>query len=162
VNKAGWLGLAGFLLFSFFWAFSFALIFVEALILPPLATAGPEFVESFLGMFNGEGSQLDLGALPTIYALAGFGGYILGGLLFGIATFRAGVVMRWAGGLLAFAAVLVLGAEVVGHPLDRLLAMPMGLALGWLGYALWSERREKALEPLLSRPSTELHRPGAA
>jgi hypothetical protein len=26
------------------------------------------------------------------------------------------------------------------HPLDRILAVPMGLALVWLGYTLWSEQ----------------------
>lgn len=156
VNLAGWLGLAGFLLFSLFWAFSFAGMFAQAFILPPLAAASPQFVESFLGMFNGEGSEMDLGALPVLYGLAGFGGYILGGLCFGIATFRAGVLPRWAGGLFAFAAVAVLGAEVIPHPLDRLLAMPMGLALAWLGYALWSERRENVSGPLPMRSSPEL------
>jgi hypothetical protein len=34
------------------------------------------------------------------------------------------------------------------HPLDRIAAVPLGLGLAWLGYALWSERREKASEPL--------------
>jgi hypothetical protein len=51
---------------------------------------------------------------------------------------RAGILPRWAGGLLAFAAVSVLAAPLLGHPLDRLLAVPMGFALAWLGYALYS------------------------
>ena len=82
-----------------------AFAFTEAFILPLLATEAPKFVESFLGIFNGHPGEMNLGALPTLYALAGFG-YVLGGLLFGIATFRAGILPRWAAGLLAVGAVL--------------------------------------------------------
>ena len=80
---------------------------------------------------------------------------MLGGLLFGIATFRAGILPRWPAGLLAFAAVSpALLAWLLPHPLDRILAVPMGVALAWLGYALWSERREHAsdLVPGQARP----------
>jgi hypothetical protein len=72
---------------------------------------------------------------------------VLGGLLFGIATLRAGVLPRWAAGLLAVGAVLpILLSSLVPHPLDRIFAVPVGLALAWLGYALWSERREQAAD----------------
>ena len=73
--------------------------------------------------------------------------YMLGGLLFGIATFRAGILPRWAAGLLAITAALTPVAALLPHAVQRLAAVPMGLALAWLGYALWSERREQAAEP---------------
>ena len=146
VKEAGWLGLAGYLLFSLFFAHTIAFAFTEAFILPQLATEAPKFVEGFLGIFNGHPGEMNLGALPTLYALAGFG-YVLGGLLFGIATFRAGILPRWAGGLLAVTAALTPLAALLPHDIQRLAAMPMGLALAWLGYALWSERREQAAEP---------------
>jgi hypothetical protein len=41
VEKAGWLGLAGFLLFSLFWAVTMAFHFAEAFISPVLATEAP-------------------------------------------------------------------------------------------------------------------------
>jgi len=73
---------------------------------------------------------------------------LLGGLLFGIATFRAGILPRWAGVLLAVAVLLpLIGSGLFPHPLDRICAVPMGLAMAWLGYALWSELREHASEP---------------
>lgn len=140
VEKAGWLGLSGYVLFSLFWALSTATQFTEAFVLPVLATEAPKFVAGFLGIVNGSASEIGLGALPMLYALTGFAGYMLGGLLFGIATLRAGILPRWAGSLLAIAAVSVLTAELLPHPLDRLLAVPMGLALVWLGFALWSSR----------------------
>ena len=142
-ERAGWLGLAGYLLFALFWAFTMAFQFIEAFVTPVLATQTPSFVEGFLAIAKGSRSEADLGALPTLNALTGFAGYVLGGLLFGIATLRAGILPRWAGGLLAIAALSVLGAPLIGHPFDRLLAVPMGLALAGLGFALGSGRRER-------------------
>jgi hypothetical protein len=145
-GKSGWLGLAGYLLFSGFWAFSVALHFIEAFIEPVVANVAPKFVEGLLGMVTGHANEFNLGALPTVYGLLiGVVGYVLGGLLFGIATFRAGILPRWAGGLLALGTLLpILLSSVVHHPFDRLFAVPVGLALIWLGYALLSERREQA------------------
>ena len=160
-EKAGWLGLAGYLLFGLFWALTMAFQFTEAFVLPVLATEAPRFVEGWLGIVKGSGSEIDLGALQTVNALTGFVGYVLGGLLLGIATLRARILPRWAGGLLAIAALSVLGAPLLGHPLDRLLAMPMGLALAWLGFALWSGRRETVPGGLPTRASPERSQTGA-
>jgi hypothetical protein len=160
VEKSGWLGFAGYLLFSLFWAFSMAFHFAETFISPVLATESPKFVEGFLGIITHVPSEIYLGALPSVYALTGIA-YLLGGLLFGIATFRAGTLPRWAGGLLAIGTILpILGSSLVEHPYDRIFAVPVGLALAWLGYALISERREKAtaLSPVASAKS-ELSQP---
>ena len=146
-KAAGWLGLAGYLLLSLSWALQTAFIFVEAFILPVLVSAAPKFVDGALGMVSGRASEVNLGALPGIYALVGVS-YMLGGLLFGIATFRAGILPRWAAGLLAVAAVLTPAAALLPHEIQRLAAIPVGLALALLGYALWSERRAHAAEPL--------------
>lgn len=165
VEKSGWLGLAGYLLFSGFWAFSVALHFIEAFISPVVANIAPKFVEGLLGMVAGHASEINLGALPTVYELLiGLVGYVIGGILFGIATFRARVLPRWAGGLLAIGTLLpVLSSlsSVVPHPYDRIFAVPVGLALAWLGYALWSERREPVSEPVLGKLSPELSQTGA-
>jgi hypothetical protein len=153
VDKSGWLGLAGYLLFSGFWAFSVALHFIEAFISPVVANVAPKFVEGLLGMVVGHASEINLGALPTVNdLLIGLVGYVIGGILFGIATFRARVLPRWAGGLLAIGTLLpVLLSSVVHHPFDRLFAVPVGLALAWLGYALFSEQREKTSESLIDQ-----------
>jgi hypothetical protein len=144
VEKSGWLGFLGYLLFSLFWALSLAFHFIEAFIEPVVANVAPKFVEGLLGMITSIPSEMNLGALPAVYMLAGIAGYVLGGLLFGIATFRAGILPRWAGGLLGLGAILpILLSSVVHHPFDRLFAVPVGLALAWLGYALLSEHRDK-------------------
>jgi len=147
VNKAGWLGLVGFLLLSLCWSIQLAFIFAEAFILPPLATEAPQFVEGILAVVSGQPAEGNLGDLPTLFALAGIP-YMLGGLLFGIATFRAGILSRWAASLLAVASILTPLAALLPHATQRLAGIPVGLAIAWLGYSLWSERRERASEGL--------------
>src|SRR5919199_961231 len=136
-KEAGWLGLAGYLLFSLFYALTLPFVFAQAFILPLLATTAPTFVESWLGIINPESPvEMNLGALPVLYWLAGFAGYMLGGLLFGIATFRARVLPRWPAGLLAVAGPLgPVAVALLPHALERYAGVPLGLALAWLGYA---------------------------
>ncbi|MDQ3317274.1 MAG: hypothetical protein M3522_08085 [Actinomycetota bacterium] len=160
-NEAGWLGLAGYLLFGLFFAHTLPLAYTEAFILPLLATEAPTFVEGFLGIFNGHPVETNLGALPLLYSLSGSTGYVLGGLLFGIATLRAGVLPRWPAGLLAAGALAPFVLAMLPHPLDRTFAVPTGLALAWLGYALWSERRGQASDPVPGRGSAQLRQAAA-
>ena len=102
-------------------------------------------MDGVLGMSHGQPSEVDLGALPALYALVGIL-YLLGGLLLGIATLRAGILPRGAAGLLAVTATLTPAAVLLPHHIQRLAAVPMGVALAWLGYALWAERRAPASE----------------
>ena len=149
-EKSGWLGLAGFILFSLWLALTMPFLFLEAFVLPRLATQFPPFVEGFLGMLTGAPDTVDLGILPTLWDISG-PILILGLLLFGIATFRARVLPRWAGALFAFGAVLIpVGALVPPEYQPELIMVPVGLALGWLGYALFSGSREQSSEALLT------------
>ena len=77
--------------------------------------------------------------------------YLLGGLLFSIATVRAGVLPRGPAALLALTALLTPAAVLLPHEIQRLAAIPMGLPLAWLGYALWTERRNDTTIGLWSR-----------
>jgi hypothetical protein len=150
-EKSGWLGLAGFVLFSVWLGLMLPFSFVEAFILPHLVTESPAFVAGFLGMLTGIASEIDLGVLPTFWNISG-PLYIFGPLLFGIATFRARVLPRWAGALLVLGAVLVPVGALVPPEYQPRIMVPVGLALAWLGYALFSERRENAseLSPVVS------------
>ena len=117
--------------------------FVEAFVLPQIATATPAFVDGWMKMFNGGTSSISMGALPTLWTLSG-PLYILGGLLFGIATFRAGILPRGAAVLLALGTVLAPVAAPLSLSAQPKIAIPTGLALAWLGYALMTERRTSA------------------
>ena len=160
LEAVGWLGLAGYLLLCLWLVLLVPFTFAEVFILPRLATEAPVFVESFLGLFNGHPGEMNLGAIKTLWDLDGFV-YMIGGLLFGSATIRAGILSRWAGGLLAVGTALAPVATLLPEEHKALVAVPVGLALVWLGYALWSERRTPALEPLPSKGSPQLHQAAA-
>lgn len=150
-KEVGWLGLIGYAMFSLFLALTMTLVFAEAFILPLLATETPKFVEGFLGIVSGVTSEVDLGSLPTLGTLAGVF-YMFGGVLFGSAIFRARILPRWAGFVFAFGTVLPL---LLPHAIVRLAAVPVGLGLAWLGFALWSERQQPVTEPRLDQNSLQ-------
>ncbi len=161
VEEAGWLGLVGYLLLTLSWWIQTAYVFAEAFILPELATAAPAFVDSFLGIFNGRPGEMNIGALPTIYNLLIGVPYMLGGVLFGIATLRAGILPRWAGGLLAVAAAVTPAAALLPHAIQRYAAVPTGFAVAWLGFALWAEWREQVAASAPGRSLPQFGQTGA-
>jgi len=141
VEKAGWLGLAGFALLIVSWWLLTAFVFAEAFILPPLAGTAPEFVDALLGISYGHTGGVDLGVLPTLFSVGVGISYMLGGLLFGIATFRAGVLPRLPAGATVFAfdapAVVGPGVPVINTTLDLSSAMRISYATpGLLGVPL--------------------------
>src|SRR5258708_8001392 len=160
VKESGWLGLAGFILLSLWLVITTGFTFAEVLILPLLATTAPTFVAGFLGSFSGPVSGINMGVLPTLWTLDG-PLYIAGGLLFGIATLRAGILPRGAAGLLAFGPALAPVAALLPAKYEPLVAVPVGLALAWLGYALVSERRAQVSEPVPGRTNAQLSQTGA-
>lgn len=160
VEKAGWLGLTGFLSFGVMWVVTAAFQFVEAFVLPLLATDAPKFVEGFLGLPSGSPSEVSLGILPVVWSLTSVL-YLLGGVLLGIATFRAGILPRWAGAALAVGTVAPVAFSLLPHEFVRIAALPVGLALAWLGYALWSERRAPAAQLVPTRGHAQLRRTAA-
>ena len=147
VEEAGLLGLVGFLMFYVNLALSTGFVFFQAFILPLLATDAPQFVEGFLGILRGSAGEISLGVLEVVLPLAVLL-YIVGGLLFGISILRAGIFPRWAAIVFIIGTMSALSVTQLPEGVGRFAAVPYGLGLAWLGYALWSERREKASEPL--------------
>ena len=143
--KTGWLGLVGYVLLSLWMVLIMGFSFVEAFILPQIATATPAFVDGWMKMFNGGTSSINMGALPALWTTTA-PLYILGGVFFGIATFRARILPRGAAVLLALGTLLAPVAATLSLSAMPKVAIPTGLALAWLGFALMTERRTSAEE----------------
>ncbi len=111
--------------------------------LPRLAQAAPSLAEGFVAMFARSSNAPNLGAFSALWSLADIL-FILGSLVFGIATFRAGVLSRWAAGLFTVGIGLAPAYGLLPASLQPLVAPPIGLGLAWLGLALLTERRPPA------------------
>lgn len=155
VERAGWLGLIGFILFSAWLALVGMLSFVEAALLPQLASEFPPFVVGFLGMFTGVSAQVNLGVLPLLWTVS-TPMLILGSLLFAIATFRARVLPRLGAALLALGSLMVpFSAFVSTETAAKIIMVPMGLGLVSMGYALLTERGEKSAKALTDQQTVQ-------
>jgi hypothetical protein len=143
-KKVGWLGLVGFLMVSLSWWITTGYVFVELFVLPVLAGSAPEFVNSYLGIVNQSPGDMNIGILPALFNIGSLL-YLVGGILFGVATFRARVLPRWPASLLVAAAAVTPFAALLPHALQRYAAVPLGIALIWLGYVLFAEKRQQVL-----------------
>ena len=141
--KVGLLGLAGWLLLSVGYLLMLGTEYVAAFVLPTVATSSPGYVNDVIVTAFGGQPVGDIGPLMTVFALMGVG-YAAGGLLFGIATFRAGILSRTAALLLAVGNVSTLALAVLPDSFNRPLAVPTGLALIGLGVSLWRDQRQQA------------------
>jgi hypothetical protein len=84
-----------------------------------------------------------------------------GGVIFGIALFRAGILARWASALLAVGTAATMAIPLLPQVNQRLFAVPTGVALVGLGYSLWREQRTPAARPMPSTVSSQLDPAGA-
>jgi hypothetical protein len=142
-SEAGWLGFAGFAMLITSWFLQTGFVFTELFILPALAAVSSDFVDSFLTLARGGPAMLDIGAAAPAYGAVGLL-YLLGGLVFGIATFRADVLPRRAALLWIATALVTPAAALLPHAVQRYAALPMGATLIWLGLALWAEKSSTA------------------
>ena len=102
---------------------------------------------------RGDGSRRERRHRPMhgLFLVAGIG-YSLGGLLFGIALFRAGVLARWASLLLAYGTTSALALAALPESFSRPFAVPTGVALIGLGISLWRDQRRQA--DIVDAPAT--------
>jgi hypothetical protein len=145
VTQTGRLGMIGFVLFGSCFVLITASQFVEAFVLPSLADQAPQFVSDFLAIPTGGVIIGDVWALVTVNLMTGVT-YVFGGVLFGVALFRAGIVARWAALLLAAGSALALLLPLLPYALDRLTGVPVGIALTGLGFSLRREQRTAAVD----------------
>ena len=142
-SRFGRLGRVGYSLVSV--GFS-AMLVQECLIgyyLPTFAHSKPVYVQHVLNGAMAHGASSGIGAWQGLFLIAGMG-YSLGGLLFGIALFRAGAVSRWASLLLAYGTTSALALAALPESFSRPFAVPTGVALIGLGLSLWREQRRQA------------------
>jgi hypothetical protein len=134
------LGLVGFLVFALGYLMMWATEVMAVAFLPALTDRTPAFVNNVVVASGGGTPTGDIGHLQTFFNLTG-ACYMLGGLFFGIALFRAGVLARWAGILLAVSTVGTAALAVLPASFDRPMAVPEGIALIALGVSLWRDQR---------------------
>lgn len=159
VTKMGVLGLIGFVLFTAGYLGIACTAFVAAFVLPTLAHTAPAYTADLIAAANGGKAIGDIGLMQTVIYLTGIG-YLAGGLLFGIALFRANVLARWAAALLAVGAVATIGAAIVPQ-YERLFPIPLGIAMVGLGYSLWRQRSAAVASPVSTPVTPQLAAVGA-
>jgi hypothetical protein len=135
-RQSGVLGLIGYLLFAAGYLAIFSVEVIAATILPALTDTNPGFVNDVVVAAAGGSPDGDIGSVQTLFNANGIG-YILGGLLFGIAVFRARVLARWAAALLAVGTIGTAALAALPESFNRPFAVPVGVALIGLGLALW-------------------------
>jgi hypothetical protein len=154
-RQAGALGFVGYIVFAVGYLMMFATEVMAVAFLPALTDKAPAFVNNVVIASGGGSPSGDIGHLQSFFSLAGVC-YMLGGLLFGIALFRARVLARWAAALLAVSTVATAALAVLPQGFDRPIAVPEGVALIGLGISLWRDQRNRnraAVLPSTSEPA---------
>ena len=159
-GQAGWLGLAGYLLYSLWLVLRLAFNFFQAFILPLLANEAPAFVEAFLVILNRTPGEMSFGYVPALWNLSDIL-FVLGSLVFGIATLRAGVLSRWAAGVFTVGIAVAPAYGLLPTALQPFVAVPIGLGLAWMGFSVWAERIAPTEQPAPGRGMAQL-RPTSA
>jgi len=153
-ERAGWLGLVGFVLTMLFIVFSVDLLLWEINGAPRLAADPATRYLVVAGNGPSGGGIMANGALGVVGRFFVLGIItILSPIVFGIATWRAGILPRWSGILqiaswpllLIWGPAFLLLTKLGFAPFDTLFS-PLGFGYGvqflgyaWAGYALWSQ-----------------------
>jgi hypothetical protein len=161
VTQAGVLGLIGYLVFGAGYLIMISVEVIGAVVLPTLARTEPGYVNGIFAAVMGDPVTSDIG-LMQVLNLASAVTFLGGGLLFGVALFRAKVLARWAAALLAVGSLSAFALPLLPMINDRLFALPIGAAMIGLGYSLWSGMRTTTILPgTLAAPDAVAGTPGS-
>ena len=160
VRQTGLLGLVGYVIMGLGYLAILSNQVVAVFVLPILAPHQTEYVTDVLGVATNRPPVGDIGALQTFIQLGGFA-YIVGGILFGVALFRAGILARWAAALMTLGAVATIATFQLPELTQRLFAIPAAIALIGLGFSLWREQRTQVVPVLPSTDTPQLDPAGA-
>ena len=141
IRRNGVLGLLGYVLLAAGYLLILSTTVISAYVLPSLADSDPGYVNDFSAAATGDGTASgDIGLLPIVLQVQNIG-YLAGGLVFGVALFRARVLARWAAVLLAVGGLVTIALSFMPDAFYRFLAFPNGIAMIALGYSLWRTTR---------------------
>jgi hypothetical protein len=160
VTQTGVPGLIGYVVLGVGYLAIFSTQVVGVFVLPTLAGSEPGFVNDVLAVATNRTPSGDIGPLQIFIQGGGFA-YVAGGIIFGIALFRANVLARWAALLLSVGAVAILTTSMLPELTQRLFAIPVSVALIGLGFSLWREQRLQKTRPMASPASSQLDPTGA-
>jgi hypothetical protein len=142
VRRNGIVGLIGYLLLAVGYLCIMCTTFIGAFVAPTIAETNPGYIKDVIALATSRGSITgDLGALDPFWKFQAVC-YLGGGLIFGIALFRAHVLARWACLFLAVSGAISAVLSKMPDAFYRLLAIPNGIALIGLGFSLWQVQRQ--------------------
>jgi len=145
VRQVGVIGLVGYVLFGIGYLLMFATEVISSYVLPGLVQLAPGYVNDVVVAAAGGTPVGDIGSMKVVLAVAG-AGYMLGGLVFGVSLFRAGILARWASALLAVGAIATVSLAFLPEAFNRPMAVPVGLALVGLGVSLFREQGSPSVD----------------
>jgi hypothetical protein len=137
--ESGLFGFVSFLLAFIGSGFMIGVWFYSAYIEHVIAARAPALLAS--------DGPIEEGIAQTTFAVS-LMTFTLGYVLLGVSVTIAKVFPRWIGLLLAVGCLLVFaGIAAETFVFTRIGSVPMGLALAWLGYTLWSEEARSTRTP---------------
>lgn len=145
------LGLVGYGLFAVGYMLMMCTVVMAAVFLPALTQTAPQFVNDVVAANEGGTVTGSIGHLQVLFGITG-ACYMLGGLLFGIALFRARILARWAAILLSVSTIGTAALAVLPESFNRPMAVPEGVAMLALGVSLWRDQRN-AVDVPAARPA---------
>ena len=156
VRRNGVLGLIGYLVLATGYLLISSTTIIAAFVLPNIAGTDPGFVKDVITVSAGGTATGDIGALGIVWRIQELC-YLAGGLLFGVALYRANVLARWATALLAVGGIVTVVLSVMPDAFYRLLAFPNGIAMIGLGYSLWRQQRQAGDQTVVTAEARPQH-----
>ena len=155
VRRNGVLGLVGWVLLSAGYLSIIRTGYVAAFLVAEIASSVPTYADGVIDVTTGRVGSADIGAMQTVNQVQGLL-YLGGGLILGIALFRARILARWACLLLAAGGVITVALALMPDAFYRLLAYPNAVAMIGLGVSLWMSTREStSVETAAAGPAPE-------
>lgn len=136
VRRNGVVGLIGYLVLATGYLLITCMTYLAAFVLPKLAATDAAYVDDVIDVVVGRATTADVGVFAMAVQVQNFS-FLAGGLIFGIALYRARVLALWATILLAVGGVVTILLSALPDAFYRLLAFPNGIAMVGLGVSLW-------------------------